>query len=590
MSVPLASNMLNNNNENNILEEKGTIKIINNINNIIINNDKNKTINNGMIININNNYFQLKNPKKLNEKLIKRVKSKEERPKESFKDKKNLKIRTDDKEEDFTQYTQYKIVREKRAFTNYNTQHTLKSEKKYQLNEVQSPNIKKENANNNNKRHIPSMNSNDIYINTNYTVNSKHNNIYRNNNNLSMNNKKNIKNTIGNKTSYNNTHMNTNNKNTITEINTNTNYKNVNGNKLKITMKKNKEKVKLDGAEPIENKKMSVNRKIVNNYLTTTQKKKTYQEMFPAQDSLSLNTYVKKKTDVKKSNNTTEKIEILNIYNTIQSKNKNSNPIKFKLDKKHVIKKIKTNSLQINNKNEFLSSFNLNKDKIPSTIEIDIINVEDNYSNCHKQTINNFLANKTQSNSEAELIRELNYKKNYANTNNYNSKSLKKEICKNKTINVNENMNNNNVINNNNTISTGVRKMNAKEMKEKYHKLLRGNKFTHGSYDTENRLHLLKKFRGLNSLGTMANTIINTTITSSNKRSPLIKKNILSPSERIPNNISNYIKTPIKRKVITNKDPVIEKKSAFEGKKVIMIDKRSKQTDTNNKRMRYIQK
>ena len=30
-------------------------------------------------------------------------------------------------------------------------------------------------------------------------------------------------------------------------------------------------------------------------------------------------------------------------------------------------------------------------------------------------------------------------------------------------------------------------------MKEKYHKLLKGNKFTHGSYDTTNRLYLFKK-------------------------------------------------------------------------------------------------
>ena len=47
VSVPIASNMLNNNNnDNNILEEKNTIKIINNINNIIINDNKNKPINN----------------------------------------------------------------------------------------------------------------------------------------------------------------------------------------------------------------------------------------------------------------------------------------------------------------------------------------------------------------------------------------------------------------------------------------------------------------------------------------------------------------------------------------------------------------
>ena len=87
VSVPLASNMLNSN-DNNILDEKNTIKIINNINNIIINEDKNKTINNGMIININNNYFELKDQKKLQDKIIKRVKSKEEQKKRGIKRKK----------------------------------------------------------------------------------------------------------------------------------------------------------------------------------------------------------------------------------------------------------------------------------------------------------------------------------------------------------------------------------------------------------------------------------------------------------------------------------------------------------------------
>ena len=76
ISVPLAANMLNShdNNINNIIErENNTIKIINNINNIIINDDKNKTINNGMIININNNYFQLKSSQQLKNNLIKRL-------------------------------------------------------------------------------------------------------------------------------------------------------------------------------------------------------------------------------------------------------------------------------------------------------------------------------------------------------------------------------------------------------------------------------------------------------------------------------------------------------------------------------------
>ena len=55
-------------------------------------------------------------------------------------------------------------------------------------------------------------------------------------------------------------------------------------------MNKNKEKPKLEGMDSIDNKKISINRKIVNNYLTTTQKKKTYQGRFNDYESSSLNT------------------------------------------------------------------------------------------------------------------------------------------------------------------------------------------------------------------------------------------------------------------------------------------------------------
>ena len=149
-------------------------------------------------------------------------------------------------------------------------------------------------------------------------------------------------------------------------------------------MNKNKEKPKLDGLNSIDNKKMSINRKIVNNYLTTTQKKKTYQGRFIDHESSSLNTHNNiNNTKNKKIN---DKIEVLNIYNTIQNKNnENTNPIKFKLNKKNMIRKTKINSMQINNKNEFLSSFNLTKEKIPgANIELDIINLEGNIAKYKK--------------------------------------------------------------------------------------------------------------------------------------------------------------------------------------------------------------
>ena len=588
VSVPLASNMLNSN-ENNILEGKNTIKIINNINNIIINEDKNKTLNNRMIININNNYFQLKDPKKLNNKIIKRVKSKEDQKKQKSKSKDKKLIK--DKEEKEDEYSQFKIFREKRTYTTYNTQNNIKKNKKYLINGIQSPNRKKENNNNHNldiKKKYKNINSNTYYLNINNT--NKQNNAYRNINNCPNENKKLNRKIIESKTLNNNSNTLNNNNRNITEINSN--YKNIFGNKLKISMNKNKEKLKIEGVESIDNKKLSINRKIVNNYLTTTQKKKTYQGRFHDQESSSLNTFNNNNNTKinKKYNDPSEKIEVLNIYNTLQNKNNNNNPnpIKFKLDKKNMIKKTKTNSLQINNKNEFLSSFNLTKEKIPGTnIEIDIINIEDNIVKYHKKSIKKVLNNKTQSNSEAELIRDINHKNNALNT--FTSKSLKKDKFK---SNNDKKMNNNDSNINSNNINNEMKKINVKEMKEKYHKLLRGNKFTHGSYDTANRLHLLKKFRGLNNvMGNMANSINNTITSNKNKRSPLTKKNIMSPSERIQNTMGNNIKTPIKNKFnITNKETLIENNNGNTGNKFHLIGKKSKQFDTNNKKMKFIKK
>jgi len=587
VSVPLASNMLNNN--DNIIEEKNTIKIINNINNIIINDDKNKTINDGMIININNNYFQLKNPKKINNKIIKRVKSKEDQKKEQSKDKNIFKVKGEKDE----QIPHFKIFREKRTYTSYNTQNNVKNNNKFLINEIQSPNRKKEINNNNNnnldnKKNNKIINTNNYYSNINN--NYKQNNIYRNNNKYQNDNKKNYKRLIESKTLNNNSHTNTNNNKNITEINNN--YKNMLGNRLKISMNKNKEKPKLEGLESIDIKKMSINRKIVNNYLTTTQKKKSYQGRFQGQESTYLNTYSNNNNNSnnntnKKYNDISEKIEVLNIYNTIQNKN---NPIKFKLNKKNIIRKTKTNSIQINNKKEFLSSFHLTKEKIPGTnIEIDIINIEDNNNNnnikYHKKSIKKFLNNKTQSNSEAELIKDMNNKNNNLNT--FISKSLKKNKFKSnndkKTNNNNDNINNNE-----------IKKLNVKEMKEKYHKLLRGNKVTHGSYDTTNRLHLLKKFRGLNNvIGNVTNTINSTITANKNKRSPLIKKSILSPSDRVQNTVGSFIKTPIKNKLNINNKETIDNNNnnnVINGNRFHLINKKNKQIDTNNKKMKFIKK
>ena len=80
-------------------------------------------------------------------------------------------------------------------------------------------------------------------------------------------------------------------------------------------------------------------------------------------------------------------------------------------------KKAKTNSLQINNKNEFLSSFNLPKDKMPGNhAALDILNIEDKMVKYRKNSLKKLLNYKTQTNSEAELIKDINKNRNLLNT------------------------------------------------------------------------------------------------------------------------------------------------------------------------------
>ena len=133
-------------------------------------------------------------------------------------------------------------------------------------------------------------------------------------------------------------------------------------------------------------------------------------------------------------------------------------------------------------------------------------------------------------------------------------------------------------------------------MKEKYHKLLRGNKATHGSYDTTNRFHLYKKFKAVNGvMGNMTNitnSLINNTTTSiKNKRSPQTKKGVLSPSERITDNITKYINTPIKNMLnMTHKESSVENNNMFSGNKFLLMEKRNKKYDINNKKLKYVKK
>ena len=540
ISVPMASNMLHNNehNINNIIGgENNTIKIINNINNIIINDDKNNTINNGMIININNNYFQLRESKQVKNNLIKRVKSKEEQMKKSSKED----IKTKNKTKEIT-LQKYKIFREKRTYTSYNAQINNKKNKKFLINEIQSPNGKKEKHQNSENRN-KDLNSKKLILTTNEFKSTKNDNYYKSSNyandkkfsnkmieskTLMTNpNKENIK--IKSK----NNHIN--NNIIITEANTtiSTSYNHSKITKKFISLNKNKkskEVPKLEGVESVDKKKLTINRNIVNNH----------------------------------------------------------NPIKFKLNQNLIKKKAKTNSLQINNKNEFLSSFNLTKDKAPiNRNDLDIINLDEKLVKHNKKSLKKLMNNKTQTNSEAELIKDINKNKNVLNT--IASKSMKKEkmIKKMKQSNNERNPNDKTNIENPETTKE-VKKINVKEMKEKYHKLLRGNKNNHGSYDIANRLHLFKKFKGLNNIMDNMTYSINNT-TTNNKRSPFVKKDVFSPSERLQTGINTFIKSPIPKRYETNKEiHTIEIKNL--GSKFKLIEKRNKHIDSNNKKMKFLKK
>ena len=604
ISVPLAANMLNSNNDNhninNIIEtDNNTIKIINNINNIIINEDKNKTINNGMIININNNYFQVKDTKHIQNNLIKRVKSKEENSKKE-KSKEGKKFKEKNNKE--TEFQKYKIFREKRTYTTYNEQNNSKNNKKFLINEIQSPNNKKEKyqntetkrKNENSKKYILTMNE---------IKSSNNTEIYRNLNFMNETNKKPNKKLIENKTLVTSPNLdfkkNKNKKNLInsnntaiteanTTISTSYNHSKI-GNKL-ISMNKNmKDMPKLEGVESVDKKKLSINRKIVNNYLTATQKKKTFQGRFHVHENSESNTFSNKQiaeSNINNNINNNDKIDFINICNSLEHKN---NPIKFKLNKKELLKKkVKTNSLQINDKNEFLSSFNLPKEKAhKKDLELDLMNIEEKMVKYRKKSLKKLINNKTQTNSEAELIKDMNRNNPILNT--ITSKSIKKEKILKKTK--QSNLNNKTNIEKDKPESTKeVKKLNAKEMKEKYHKLLRGNKFNHGSYDIANRIHLFKKFKGLNNLmGNMTTSINNTINVDKNKRSPFMKKSVLSPSERIQNTLSNIIKTPIKNRMEKSKENATIEVTNL-GKRFKFIGKENKNMDSNNKKMKFLKK
>ena len=113
----------------------------------------------------------------------------------------------------------------------------------------------------------------------------------------------------------------------------------------------------------------------------------------------------KREKEIKEQNenNNKDKIEFINICNTVENKN---NPIKFKLYKKNILQNNSNiNSLQIKNKNEFLSSFNSPKERMYRTnIGLDLINMDENIVKYQKKSLKRILNIKTKANSEVELI------------------------------------------------------------------------------------------------------------------------------------------------------------------------------------------
>jgi len=418
-----------------------------------------------MIININNNYFQLKEPNK-------KIKSKNNQliVKKSIRKQRNINLG------------------ERKLLTSYNTLSSTQNRIKPLINQVLSP-IKNENI-------FISKNNNNYYL------NSSKNNKNRINRNVL------IKNNISNNKLIKTKTLD--NDNNICK----TNY--IFGNKLKISKNKNiKDKFKIKGInETNEKTKMSVNRKIVINYLKNNERKKINRRPFNTIESVSMNNLSNNKNS-EINYNISEKNKALSLLN---------NPITFKINR-NIIHKEKTNSMQIKKKNYLLSSINITKEKIPRIkLELDLNNNE--------KFDKKILYNKTQGISDIEFnINNKNNKKKISSLNNL--KKVKKMI--------------NSEIRN--------RNKNINEIKEKYHIFLREKIITHNSYDTQNKLNLFNKYKTLNNDNYSITSSINSiNILKKKNHSPLTnKKYILSPNEKIKGIINNYIKTPIQFKYTITK-------------------------------------
>ena len=455
-SFPFFSHLINEENYNK------TVKIIHNINNIIINDKINNNNKNEMIININSNYYHLKNntnnannnnTNKSNEKSIKYLRDKIR--KIDLNKKRNT------------------LFKEKRTYTSYNTLSNTINKKRPIFKNILSPKAdnKKINSNSKKENYKKKICINDL-ITSNLFKNDKKLTEYKTLNSISSD-------------------KNNNNKNTF--------Y-----NKIKIAKNKNKNtnyKFSLKPSIETKESKTSVNRKIINHYLTA-KKKRVHKRPFSTFDSTFFNTF---KNDIINKNN------IVSTSNSILDKTKKFTTIKdsnnSKIKKRKIIRIPKTNSIQINNNNSniFFSSSYLAKEKlIPKLIK----DIKKYRNDKYNRTLYYF---KTQVNSDTE-------DKNISKE-SHNIKPKKKP-------------NNNNIVNNNRIENNKIKKS---------HNILNENKDS--SYVIFNKLKLMKKHRTINSVNWSINNIINN-IKKNNIKSPLIKKYIINPDEKIKGIINTFIKSP----------------------------------------------
>jgi len=543
---------VSNNNGNN------TIKIINNINNIIIN-DPN--INKEMVININTNYFELNNTnlntfnkinnnnnKNMNNKniLIKKLKmSKSKNKEKSIKTGKEVVITK-------------KINHEQKNLIN----NTLEEKRMHTYsNQILNFENRHYNSNSNNIENNNIINNNFITIHNN-TIN--HINTAKNNKTILR--KHNIENKI---------------VKGITE------YRSININNIRNNGSINKKKDKYNYLKNEINKKAftinAENRRFQNRQVkkleiligadskNNIQNKKTL-DILKTDGNINYNfntNYIKNHYDINDLKNNSYNINLndKNDFHGIKS-----SQIRSKLNKKILPRRQKTNSLHINkkNKNNFFSSLN-NNFKISKDF---------NFMKMNNQVNNNL---------EKEHIKSIT-QVNLDSVNQKNPKILSykgsKEVSKNKH-----------------------QKISVKEMQEKYHKFMLGNKIIHGSYDTSNRFHLFKKFHYLYNNNNPNNNTINNTINISHKKildkkSPFKFNNIINTPlnmlmdknnsnfnnfNTIGHSYNNYEKVYKGKMQLHKKEPVNDKnRNLFY--RINGLKNKIYISDTNNSKMKYIKK